>query len=230
MITREDILTVAYDLKMLPLDERRISFILIKFKSEIKLNPDKNGELIIENLLHETKDGEYNYFIDSLINELEGMLNEYYLRYEGSIKDYLELFLIPNNIELSFTSYVVNKAIHRFIDNNESTIKVRAELDDTVWKIIELDSIEYDEKLYSIRHIKINDDGDVKTYTIAPLSLLDAMIEKEGEDCTSDDTTEAFNLDNVIYYYMEDDIFYNNASELCRYALDVPMELIEEIL
>tara|TARA_R110000851_G_scaffold28466_2_gene79310 strand:+ start:685 stop:1158 length:474 start_codon:yes stop_codon:yes gene_type:complete len=92
----------------------------------------------------------------------------------------------------------------------------------------EFDLIEYNGISYPIRILNVTHDKSDHIYQIAPESLNNAMIALEGEDATVTHGTEAHTVDENIYHYVEDIIFYESASYIANCGLDIPMELTNE--
>jgi hypothetical protein len=65
---------------------------------------------------------------------------------------------------------------------------------------------------------------DERQYTISTERLYNSLGEKR-ETWGSEEN----DIDNKIYYYVEDEVINLEASEICKNHLDIPMELIEEI-
>jgi len=84
--------------------------------------------------------------------------------------------------------------------------------------------ITYKGKEYPTRTFVVEFDDMQHTYTIATESLSDAM----GDDKEKFDT-EANEIDNEIYYYVEDEQIELGADEICNDLLDISMEFVKEI-
>ena len=86
--------------------------------------------------------------------------------------------------------------------------------------------INFKGKEYPTRTFKVmSDEFDGESiYTIATESLDEALGDtKEHWD------TEENNIDNTIYFYVEDEVIDLGADEICKNYLDIEMEFIEEI-
>ena len=95
------------------------------------------------------------------------------------------------------------------------------------------DIITYKGKDYPVMHptvtIDEHNDGRLHCYPIAPVSLLDAMMENAPYDDYGFefDSIES-NIDEGIYYYVEDECWDLPLEEICKKHLDIPMTLIKE--
>jgi len=89
-----------------------------------------------------------------------------------------------------------------------------------------MNTIEYKGKQYPTRTFKVSSPefGGEQTYTIGTDSLFEAF----GDDYENHGT-EANEVDNKIYFYVEDIEIYYKAKRIVEECLDIPMELIEEI-
>jgi hypothetical protein len=84
--------------------------------------------------------------------------------------------------------------------------------------------IKFKGKEYPTRTFVVEFDEMQHTYTIATESLSEAMgdnKEKHG--------TRANEIDNQIYFYVEDEVIELGADEICNDHLDIPMEFVKEI-
>jgi hypothetical protein len=88
-----------------------------------------------------------------------------------------------------------------------------------------MDSIKYKGKEYPTRLFIVNNPefGENQVIRIGNYSLNSDMgnIEDYGD--------EEFDVDDEIYYYVDDNELELSAVEICKNHLDVPMEFIEEI-
>jgi hypothetical protein len=85
--------------------------------------------------------------------------------------------------------------------------------------------IKFKGKEYPTRTFVVEFDEMQHTYTIATESLAEALGVHSGEDLTG----RAEDIDQSIYYYVEDDQIELGADEICNDLLDIPMEFIKEI-
>jgi hypothetical protein len=76
---------------------------------------------------------------------------------------------------------------------------------------------------YPTRTFNVVIEGDKRQYTIATESLSDAM----GDD-KEVFGSEANEIDNEIYFYVEDEVLELDANEICNDHLDEPMEFVSE--
>ena len=104
-----------------------------------------------------------------------------------------------------------------------------------------IDTVDYNNKTYPVRHLTVvGEEGEI-TYIVAPDSLLDAIVERntkyddEGEAITEGDgyqyvdvDYEGYKVDSEIYYYVEDKFFYHSGKEIAEKHLDIPFKFIEE--
>jgi hypothetical protein len=77
---------------------------------------------------------------------------------------------------------------------------------------------------YPTRTFIVICEDEKREYTIATESLSDAM----GDD-KEEYGTEANDIDNEIYFYVEDEVIELGADEICNDHLDVSMEFVKEI-
>lgn len=103
--------------------------------------------------------------------------------------------------------------------------QVDNELGEHLDQIIQENSILYKGIEYPTRtfNVVIPDEGIEREITISTQSLYDAI----GEDKENDET-EGGNIDNGIYFYVEDYIIYMNANDICWEHLDTPITFISE--
>lgn len=88
---------------------------------------------------------------------------------------------------------------------------------------------DYPVRLFKVHHNEMSLPTDTTIYTIAPESLLDAMRgEDEYIDWREDQGLEE-SIDNQVYHYIDDEVFFNSAEDICANHLDIPMVLEEEI-
>jgi hypothetical protein len=88
-----------------------------------------------------------------------------------------------------------------------------------------MNTITFNGKEYPTRTFKVMFEGSKHTYKIATDSLYDAL----GDD-KEIHGSEANEIDNEIYFYVEDDVINLDAVEICQDCLDEPMEFISEEL
>jgi hypothetical protein len=91
-------------------------------------------------------------------------------------------------------------------------------------KVKPFNTITYKGHVYVTRTFKVICEGESRTYTIAIETLSDAM----GEDKEKHDT-EANNIDNQIYFYLEGEKITLSGKEICEEHLDMPMKFVREI-
>jgi hypothetical protein len=81
--------------------------------------------------------------------------------------------------------------------------------------------VEYPTRTFVVESPEFN---DKRTYTISTESLSEALGDaKEEWDTPEND------IDNTIYYYVEDEVIELTAEEICQNHLDIEMKFIEEI-
>ena len=86
-------------------------------------------------------------------------------------------------------------------------------------------TITFKGKEYPTRTFNVMFEGDRHQYKIATDSLYFAL----GDD-KEKHGSEANEIDNEIYFYVEDEVIGIEASEICQDCLDEPMEFISEEL
>jgi len=89
-----------------------------------------------------------------------------------------------------------------------------------------MDTINYKGKEYPTRTFNVICEGDERTYTIATDSLAEAIGINDEYDGTLGDEEE--NIDQSIYFYVEDEVINLDAEEICKDHLDVEMEFVSE--
>lgn len=89
-----------------------------------------------------------------------------------------------------------------------------------------METITFKGKEYPTRTFNVILDGDNETteIIITTYSLSDAM----GDDKEINDT-EANDIDNTIYFYVENSAIDLDADVICQNHLDEPMEFVEEL-
>ena len=87
-----------------------------------------------------------------------------------------------------------------------------------------MNKITFKGKEYPIRTFIVLFEDEKHEYTIATESLSDAM----GDD-KEEFGTEANEIDNEIYFYVEDEVIELGADEICNDHLDESMEFVKEI-
>jgi len=93
----------------------------------------------------------------------------------------------------------------------------------TKLKNLAMNTITFQGKEYPTRTFKVMFEGDEHTYTIATDSLYEAL--GDGKEKYG---TEANEIDNEIYFYVEDEVIELDAAEICQDCLDEPMQCISE--
>lgn len=88
-----------------------------------------------------------------------------------------------------------------------------------------MNKITFKGKEYPTRTFVVEFDEMQHTYTIATESLAEAL----GVHGAKDLTGRAEQIDNEIYYYVEDEQIKLGADEICNDHLDIPMEFVKEI-
>jgi hypothetical protein len=87
---------------------------------------------------------------------------------------------------------------------------------------IQFKGVDYPTRTFTV----ISDEFDgSNTYTIATESLFNALDDKYEMD-----GTEEKNIDEQIYFYVEDEVINLTAHEICSNHLDITMTCVEEIL
>ena len=249
-INREDVFNVAYEYKKYPLSEKQISYCIVEF--DRKVDEDPTGDLptwiaqLLEECILYTEDSDE--FIDDMIQDLVECLKAEYSTGEVTSGEWITGQQIPvrNSDGYIYTNFIIMSAVNQFLlwdaedDGNHNTVGIRlvganctTNHDGDYWLVYELDEVMYDGVRYPVRVFNVthSEDDFEHTYMVAPESLNDAMVKKEGEDATVTIGTEAHAVDENIYHYVEDCVFYEDAEYICRECLDIPMNLInEEIL
>lgn len=86
-----------------------------------------------------------------------------------------------------------------------------------------MNKIKFKGKEYPTRTFVTSFEGRQATYTIATESLAEAL--GVGDDLTG----RAEDIDQSIYFYVEDEVIELGADEICNDHLDVSMEFVKEI-
>jgi hypothetical protein len=233
MIHIQDVQQVAYELKM-TLTPEKIAYVIANYDSKSNDDPTGALDLWIEQLLYECEDHIHVDFVNDMIEDLfQSIKTEYQEDSDVCMGEFLIGYTTPQNkigyYELS--SWVVIKALEKIYEWDGTEWRFIVKEDDDQWVLVEVDAIEYDVKFYPTRTFEVthDEDGSTHTYMVAPEKLSDAMIAKEGEDATVTHGSEAQLVDENIYHYVEDSVFYEDAKFVCEECLDIPMTLIQEI-
>lgn len=88
-----------------------------------------------------------------------------------------------------------------------------------------MEKIKYKGNEYPTRTFVTSFEGREATYTIATESLAEALGIHDGKDLKG----RAEDIDQSIYYYVEDEHIELSAEEICNDLLDVSMEFVEEV-
>ncbi len=89
-----------------------------------------------------------------------------------------------------------------------------------------MDNITYKGVEYPTRTLSVSIDGTEQDITIATESLQKALFTEKGYEGDLAELEE--NIDNQIYFYVEDAVIGLDANEICEKHLDVAMEFLEE--
>lgn len=89
-----------------------------------------------------------------------------------------------------------------------------------------MDTIIYKGKEYPTRTFEVKYEGEKHTHTIATESLATAIGIDDDYDGSLGDEEE--NIDQSIYFYVEDEVLLLDAKEICLEHLDIPMKFISE--
>lgn len=84
-------------------------------------------------------------------------------------------------------------------------------------------TVTYKGKEYPVRDLTVMCEGQKREYRISVESLFIAY-----GNAYDNEGTKAFELDNEIYYYVEDELIGIDAVEICEKWLDIPMEYEDE--
>jgi len=88
-----------------------------------------------------------------------------------------------------------------------------------------MNTITFQGQEYPTRTFNVIIEGDEREITIATDSLFDAL---SAEDKIFDCGTTERDIDNDIYFYVEDEVIGLDAAEICQDYLDEPMQFISE--
>jgi len=86
--------------------------------------------------------------------------------------------------------------------------------------------VEYNGVKYPIRTFNVICEGQPCQYTIGVESLSDLILDKL--DTTNGNDSEARDVDNQIYFYVEDEEIDLDPKVICAECLDIPMVFVSE--
>lgn len=99
--------------------------------------------------------------------------------------------------------------------------------------VVKMDTVKYLGIKYPLRTLTVEHESSVgnSEITIAPESLItniqktgDGYLGVEGEP----EDIKGEYIDSKVYHYVDDEVFYNSAEEICEKHLDIPMKFVEE--
>lgn len=241
MISREEVLQVANDLKVSPITEERIAYCMVEFDRMAFDDPTGYWEVWVEQLLDESEDADALVLIEDMIIDLVEHLKSNYLTSDVTSGEFILYEQIPtyNSTLQQHTLFIVQSAVNRFLKwdcdedgfhNTVGAYLVGANCvtnhDGDYWAIEEFDSIDYNGVRYPVRTLTATIDTEADwthSFLIAPESLLDAL-----DDARENDDITAINVDNEIYHYVENAVFYESAENIAKNYLDTPMTIVKD--
>lgn len=222
-----DVIKVAYDLKI-PLTAHIIAYVIANYDNKAEDDPTGALDLWIEQLLYECNDQDHIDFIEYQALQVREAIKSECAITDSSMAEFLNGFKIPQNWNgFNLSNFVVISAINQIIKWDNVPFRYCIKEDDYDWLVYQIDSIDFEGVTYPVRTLKVThgEDDFEHTYIIAPESMLDAI--EEYREMNDDEDAE---IDNVIYHYVQDEYFFEDAKYICENHLDIPMKLIEEII
>lgn len=216
-----------------PLSPEKYAYVIAHYNIMADEDPTGNLPVWVEQLLDQCDDDEHMKFVEWQIDQVFEALKSEYHTNEVSGGQFLDGHKVPKEWDgFLISDYVLSRAIATFKrwDKTEWFFAIKENGDD--WEIFHIDSIEFMDKQYPVRTLTVKsvEEGFEGTYMIAPDSLLDD-IEKYRDDedrYEDDDRDECESVDNVIYHYVPDWLFYRDAKYIAMSDLDMVFKLIEE--
>ena len=120
----------------------------------------------------------------------------------------------------------VIEGIQEFLDWDDSPVAFAVSLNNGNWKAIHINNITYRDKEYPVRifNVEVTGHGYEASYMVAQEKLYEAI-----EIDLEDERDEATRIDDTIYHYVEDDVFWLPGPEICEKYLDIPMKFLGEV-
>lgn len=242
MLHLEDVLKGVCE-QHYPLTKEKYAYVIANFDRMAEDDPTGNLPVWVEQLLDECDDDDHITFVNKLINDIvEFIRDDYYANSDVILGEYLLDYEFPTNFNgYDVSNYVISQAIIQLIEWDEITWRYIPVLKDNVWVITEIDTVELDGEIYPVRTLRVEHDswdGNVD-YTIAPDSLLFQIEEFRDPETgytheydhldDEDIINECERVDDLIYHYVPDEFFYEDASYICEHQLDKPFKFVEEI-
>lgn len=135
-ISKEDILAVAYDLKIVTTD-KMISFVLARLESESESDPTGDWTLWTEHLLNEYDEYEEE-FVDDLIKNVLIYIKNKYVTSDVVGGEFISQITIPKKINgYRCDEFIILSGIKKFLEWDESPQEVSIKLVDDQWIISE---------------------------------------------------------------------------------------------
>ena len=234
MLHVEDVLKNACK-QHFPLTPEKYAYVIANYNRMAEDDPTGNLPVWIEQLLDECDDQDNLDFVEQQIDQVfEGLKLEYAAN-DNVGGEFLDSHKVSQELDgFLISDYVLSQAIQKFKewDGTEWFFAIKENGND--WEIFNIDSIEFKGKQYPVRTLEVeNQEQEINgTYMIAPDSLLDE-IEKYRDDndqYEDDDRDECENVDNLIYHYVPDWLFYRDAKYIALSDLDMKFNLIQEII
>lgn len=216
-----------------PLTAEKYAFVITNYNIMADEDPTGNLPVWVEQLLDQCEDDNHIDFVENQVDQVyESLISEYRVN-EVSGGEFLDGHKVPKELNGSLVSFiVVSKAIEKFREWDGTDWFFAIKDNGNEWEIFNINSVKFDGKEYPVRTLEVkNEDENIHgTYVIAPESLLDELEKyRDDEDYYIDNCDECESIDELIYHYVEDDFFYNDAKHIAKHNLDMPFDLIQEI-
>jgi len=219
-----------------PLSFEKYAYVIANYNRMADEDPTGNLPVWVEQLLDECEDQDHINFVGWQISEVFHALKAEYATSEVGSGEFLDGHRVPQEWDgFLISSYVLSRAIAWFKNWDETDWFFAMKLDGDDWEIFNIDSIEFMGNEYPVRRLAVKNskEGFEGVYMIAPDSLLDDLEEyRDDEDgaYTDEDRDECDYIDNQIYHYVPDWLFYRDAKYIALSDLDMEFKLIEEVL
>lgn len=217
-----------------PITPEKYAFVIAHYNIMADEDPTGNLPVWIEQLLDRCDDDDqHKEFVEWQIDQVFEALKSEYANSEVVGGQFLDGHKVPKEWDgFLISDYVLSKAVESFRewDGTEWFFAIKDNGDS--WELFNIDSVEFKEKTYPVRvlHVKSISEGFEGAYAIAPDSLIDEIEKYRDEDdqYEDDDRNECESVDDLIYHYVPDWLFYRDAKDIALYDLDMPFELIDE--
>lgn len=224
MIHAEDVTKNALSSHQ-PLTPEKIAFAIAMYDAIAENDPTGCLPVWIEQALDLCGNKYHIEFVEKQIDEVcEAIKNDYRDNSEVGMAEMLIGYKFPTEMNGYYISnYVIMSAIEEIIEWYDIFWTYAAKKVNDNWELFEIFPIRFNGGIYPTRTFVVeHDDVDRQcVYKIGTESLKDAIE-------TSSKKVYTLGTENQIYFYVPDEVIYEDADWICRTQLDIPMKLIEE--